>query len=241
MHCTCLSVDKNKKVEEYSRKIKRLDTWISTSAENGLFKVQTEVTMPKIAEKLRNATKHIESDPPNFPECDYELNTAASLYFDAIHETKLSWRLRNVYAVHHFIYLVFLLMLVFVFYNNFHIDSVLQNNFAIPKLAVDAAAWGVVGAVLRGFWGLWNSVNDRSYRNAWFIWFISLPFIGGILGTLVYLVITAGLIIISTDPEANNITNGVVNPTVVIVSSAFAGFNWEWAIKQVERLKVGNP
>jgi hypothetical protein len=72
----------------------------------------------------------------------------------------------------------------------------LSIQFGIPKLAIDAAAWGVVGSLLRGIWYLWKNVNDRKFRKVWIVWLISTPFLGAILGSLIYFLISAGLIVI---------------------------------------------
>jgi hypothetical protein len=224
--------------KEYRHNIARVDKWVSTGLENGLFRVQRDVSYSDIWRILNSAQKCIElSHPPDFVSCDNLLNAAVEKYFSALQKTNLWWRLKNVYAFHLFIYLVLLLSVIFVLYNNFRIDNVISENHNIPTLAINAATWGVIGSVLRGFWALWTNINDRSYRSAWFIWFLSIPFIGGILGAMVYFIIIAGVIIASSENVTNGNSDSSLNPLVIIVLCAFAGFNWQWAIEQIEKLK----
>jgi hypothetical protein len=58
----------------------------------------------------------------------------------------------------------------------------------------------------------------------------SAPFIGGILGAIVYVTIIAGLIILDTDTE------GKPRNFVVMALAAFAGYNWNWAIKRFKSI-----
>jgi hypothetical protein len=222
--------------EKFRYNITRVNNWVSTALENGLFKVQNTVSYKTILDKLRNAEESLERrSPPDFIQSDYELNSAAAEYFSAIHATKLGWRLKNIYAFHLFVYLGILLFTVFILYNNFHIDGLLAKTLNVPVLATNAVTWGVIGSILRGFWALWTNISDRSYRNAWSIWFLSLPFIGGILGAMVYLAIFAGVIVASSG--GTNKAPLSLNPLVVIVLCAFAGFNWQWAMEQIEKLR----
>jgi hypothetical protein len=79
-------------------------------------------------------------------------------------------------------------------------------------------------ATLYGHEFCYYTVNDRMYRNSFTIYFISVPFLGGIFGGIVYILIVGGLV---------SVTQGqitVTNPYAIIPFAAFAGFNWEWAI-----------
>lgn len=58
--------------------------------------------------------------------------------------------------------------------------------------------------------------------------FFSAPFIGGIFGDIIYLVIAAGLVVLSKDVAAGP------RELVVLAAAAFAGYNWEWALKRFE-------
>jgi hypothetical protein len=224
---------------EYRNNIARVNKWVSTGLENGLFRVQHEISYKDVWEKLNSAQKCIEQNqPPDFVGSDNMLHLAAEEYFSAVQNTSIWWKLKNVYALHLFIYLVVLLSAIFVLYNNLRIDIVISENLNISTLAINAATWGVVGSILRGFWFLWKNINDRSYRNAWFIWFLSIPFIGGILGSMVYFVIFTGVIIASSENIAiDNSESPPLNPLVIIVLCAFAGFNWDWGIEQIEKLR----
>jgi hypothetical protein len=90
---------------------------------------------------------------------------------------------------------------------------------------INAAAWGAVGGILRGLWFLKDKVGDRRYRKAWWIYFISVPFLGAIFGALVYFIIVGGLL--AFDPnalEASSVDLGTVteiNTTRQVTETSF--------------------
>ena len=92
-------------------------------------------------------------------------------------------------------------------------------------------------------------MGERKYRKTWRILYYSYPFLGGIFGTLTYLIVFAGLITFSgTEQSAESAVSGLTNSTVsggtnstvsggtdsnsrsllFIPIAALAGFNWEW-------------
>lgn len=206
-----------------------VDTWISTASENGLFKTQDKIHPDSILKEMNDARINLGTNPPNFPVVDHHLDLAAKNYFLAVNSTSKRWRFLNVYAGHLFIYIIGFLASIFLFYY-LKVDTFFVNGMDVPHVAIDATIWGIIGGLLRGIWFLWKNVNARQYRNAWIIWFVSTPFLGGILGAIVYLIIEGGLLTISQQTQ-------IVNPIVVIVFSALAGFNWEWAMGVLKKIE----
>lgn len=220
------SQDSTKKYED---KIKQLDTKVTVGDQNGLFLVQPKVTIQPILDKLKEARKNIDTKPPDFPNCDHNLSLAASDYFKAVHYAPRLWKFQNIYAGHLFIYLVLVLSTIFVYYYNF--GTFLVTKLNITQLAFDATMWGVIGGILRGLWWLWYNVNRGSVRKSWIVWFVSTPFIGGILGALVFLIVSGGLLVITGK------NTEISNPLAIMVLSALAGFNWEWAIGVIRKVE----
>lgn len=233
-----MSHEDDEKRKSYARNIDRVDTWATSAAENGLFKdgeKDSSKSLDPILEKLKEARESLKCC--DFIQCSDALSKAADHYFRAVDSASMSWRFLNIYAIHLWIYLVTFLAIIFIFYY-FDLDHFLRLRAGVSQSSIDAAAWGVIGSLLRGIWWLWKNVNDREYRKTWIVWFISTPFIGGILGAIVYFIISAGLLIVTTD-DLNNRNNfdEIINPMVVIVFAALAGFNWDWAIDQFNRLR----
>jgi hypothetical protein len=106
----------------------------------------------------------------------------------------------------------------------------LNKVFGKDVIGFYAVTWGTIGAVLRGLWYLKDKTSSKLYRNAWNIYFLSVPFIGGILGAIVYFIIIAGLISVS----ATNVN--IQHAIPVIVFAALAGFNWQWAVDLFRKL-----
>jgi hypothetical protein len=78
-----------------------------------------------------------------------------------------------------------------------------QQFFVIVALA------GVIGAVLHGLRSLSRYIGERYLFRSWIPYYILLPLVGGILATIVYLVLRAGLLpgaATSSQPDPYGIT-----------------------------------
>ncbi len=225
--------NEEKKLKELTNRIDLLDTMVSTASENGLFNAQNKISLECILNKIKSAREVIERcNRPNFAQCEYDLSIAAKLYFTAVNSGPTLWRFLNIYAIHIWTYLISFLTLLFIFYY-YDLNSALLTEFPFlgsDSIAIEAVSWGVIGGLLRGMWWLWKNVNKRQFRKVWIIWFISTPFLGGILGGIAYLLIFAGLLAVSqTDNKPNSI--------FVMSIAALAGFNWEWIVDQFNRVR----
>jgi hypothetical protein len=232
-----LAIDNTEKiiVADYKRKIRKIGDWISTAAENGLFD-NDEGAFELITYLFRKANDCLEVTPPRTAECGEIIDNISRIYYKKIACKGRRWRAKNVYAFHILIYQILLLVPIFFFYY-YDIDGDVSERLSIPQLAIDSAIWGMIGGILHGIWKLWQNVNKRSYRNAWLVYFISTPFLGGIFGSLTFFLVSAGLVIVSQGTSNAAISSGTaVNPLVVLVLAAFAGYNWEWAMVQLTRL-----
>jgi hypothetical protein len=220
----------SKEKEQLALDVEKVTSWVYAAAENGLFLEQNVVCMNSILTKLNEATEDLGYEPPKTSLCQLHLGQALDQFYGAVNHTSTRWRFLYMYAGHIWSYLIGWLVLVFVFYF-LDLGKILALRFDIPTLATDATAWGVIGGLLQGLWYLWKNVDMKLYRRVWMVRFISTPLIGGVLGAIVYLMIVAGLLILSEN-KAN-----VLNPTIVIVASALAGFNWTWAVDQLDKLR----
>jgi hypothetical protein len=126
------------------------------------------------------------------------------------------------------IYFIAMLFSIVLFY--FLTWNIPFKELGFELLAMQAVIWGMIGGLFQDIWYLWRHVKNRDYRNTWMIQYFSAPFIGGILGAIVYVTIIAGLIILDTDTE------GKPRDFVVMALAAFAGYNWNWAIKRFESI-----
>jgi hypothetical protein len=199
--------------------------------DNGLFYKQKVVAPGDILHYLYKARKNLENN--QYSECEMNTSLALDNYTKALYSTSRIWRFSNVYGGPAWIYLTLFLSAILFFY----IESFayLVSSTHIVQTAVHAVTWGVIGGILRGMWYLKDRVDDRQYRIAWRIYFISVPFLGGMFGAMIYLIIIAGLLSFNgssslTTPNTPN------NPLVVIPIAAFAGFNWEWALSIFKRI-----
>jgi len=72
--------------------------------------------------------------------------------------------------------------------DEFIISGGRMDNIA-AEFAVHATTWGAIGGILRGLWYLNSKVNNRTYRGAFSIYFLSVPFLGAIFDSFIYTII----------------------------------------------------
>jgi hypothetical protein len=179
----------------------------------------------QILKHLKEARKHLADSklPENerLGDAEYSLSLAREAYSKALYSAPLSWRFFNEYAGHIWIWLVGLLTVVFfIFYYQDIFD--LQNKLKVGDAAISAVAWGVIGAVLRAMWFLKEKVDERIYRKSWNVFFISVPFLGGMLGAIVYLILFAGLSVLANDINNTDNISPVENTTTITNTTTIA-------------------
>ena|GEM_PF-2096312 len=207
-----------------------------------------------IQERLKDARKRLYAN--ELPEADYEASKDLHLYNKALYSVFQRWRFANVYGGPMWFYLVGFMVAVLVFYW-FHEDiQVFSLNVKIQQDALYAATWGTVGGILRWLWFLKDRVTDRKYRNSFRLYFLSVPFIGGLFGAFLYFILLKGFLILtpSHSPAALTGNNSTSNSTALVISTQtnspgstvtnpaiiplaiLAGFNWEFALVIFKRI-----
>jgi hypothetical protein len=164
---------------------------------------------------LDEAKTSLKDDEYPYRETERKLSEATELYSKALYRRKWYWRYVNMYGAYVWIYLIGILAAVFFVF--FYGRVTLTTNLGIDQAALNAAAWRVIAAVLRALWFLRGTVDERRYRKSSNLYFISIPFIGGILGSVVYLIILGGLLAISTTTitTTNTTTAAAANPKTI--------------------------
>jgi hypothetical protein len=211
--------------DEPLRRIDLLSKKVQAGLENGLF--STKMNRDKnrseeIYEQIKYAKVSLAKGDINNSE--YSISKGYSIFFKAVYDTSIMWRFSNVYAGHLWFYFIGFLIVTVTFY--LYLPYLIHDkNMMLPFSTV---VWGIMGGLLQDIWYLWSNVNNRTFKKAYTIKYISAPFLGGMLGGITYLVIIAGLIVLNE--------NSLSNPRefIVMAIAAFAGYNWEWALKKFE-------
>jgi hypothetical protein len=220
--------------------IDQIDLSVNAGAENGLFdeikklKPEKREKIPEdifelILNKLNEAKENLSEEKYPYPKTERNISEANQLYSKALYAPTGPWRFVNMYGAYMWFYLIGILAAIFFVF--FYGRELLTTNLGIDQAALNASAWGVIAAILCAMWFLRGTVDERRYRKSWNLYFISIPFIGGILGSIVYLIILGGLVALSTTT-----TTGSINPLAIIPFAALAGYNWEWAINIFNRI-----
>jgi hypothetical protein len=216
-----------KRGEALRANIDKIDTILNVAAGNGMFQNQSDVTYDDIQGCLHSS--RLALDCKQISEGEKQLSLAISKYGEAMNKTRKSWRFVNVYGGPIWVYLIaFLVGLAFFYIYDY--DNLIQQKTQFDLVAINSVSWGLVGSILRGLWYLKKNVDERLYRKAWRIYFLSTPFLGAIFGGMIYLIVLGGLLGISQQTDA------VKNSLLFLPLAAVAGFNWNWAIEVLTRI-----
>jgi hypothetical protein len=241
------------------KEIRIIDKWCNYGANNGLFykklnrnyndkldrtdengsidkkqsdpEVDGEKLYEQIHEELRQAQDTLNDG--KYSDSMVCVARARISYLKVLFSKSWKWRFVNMYAGPIWIYLTSFLLSVLAFYI-YSFDNIISKT-GIEHAAINAVTWGCVGGILRGLWYLKDKVSEREYKNSWWTFFVSVPFLGGIFGAIVYLIIIAGIWSLGVGSTSQGPPD-INRPAVIIPITALAGFNWEWAVKLFRRI-----
>ena len=221
-----MSVNNLERIQKVLKEIDTTDTKLNVAINNKLFdqNIPNEINHEKIHELLTES--RIEADAGNIAKAESAASKARQTLYHALNKPSKFWRFRNLFGGFVWIYLFTFISMIFSFFY-FQIDAELQSILNIPIEAIYATTWGIVGSILRSIWRLKSRVSNYMYRTDWQSYFIISPFLGGLFGAIIYLIIVAGLLGFSENEDIN-----ITNIAMIIPIATFAGFNWEWAIKK---------
>ena len=214
----------NKECDRLRKEIDLIDKWSNYGANNGLFNGDHGINnfkgMMDGEEAYRNMHNHLKQakndlDEHNYSECTRDTSLARLFYLKTLYSKSWSWRFANLYAGPVWIYLATFLVLVMAFYIYF-VDEYFQNATGVDQAAIHAVTWGCIGSILRGMWYLKDKVSEREYKNSWWIYFVSTPFLGGIFGAIIYLVMIAGLLSLGVGQNGSEETLQITRPLVIV-------------------------
>jgi len=210
-----------------SQEIQRLRTKILLASENGLFtricNTGESKCMDKIWKLLKEAQENVGSNPI---EAQYKLDVARCQFDKAVEKAGLQWRIKYVYAIPVFLYLVvaFIVFLLMWYY----IALYHQGNIIVFWIPAWSIIWGGVGSILRGIYWLWYQVNRRHYKKYWLLWFLGAPIMGCILGGMMYLIFVSGYVAATQ--------SSLTDEKLLMLLCGLAGFSWPWATNVMKKL-----
>lgn len=204
--------------------IEDLATTLVTVSENSLFSVQSKIKYHECVQPLNEARSKLNQD---FNGALAKYMEASGKIDEAIDAASLKWRVVHLYGIPHMLYLLICLAsLVYVYIWSTRLSPSMIVTLWVP---IWSPVLGALGGIARGLWSLWYRVNRRSLRKVWLTWFIVAPFVGAILGVLMYLAFLAGYVATTQSTEVK----GEAFPMLL---SLLAGFNWEWANQTLSRI-----
>lgn len=219
---------------------------IAAAGENGLFAGSNEAKAAQMFKKLEEIRTNWNdlSKRASSEETFYEVKLELTNLF---HSASRYWLFKYLYGGPAWIYFVGSLALVYIFYLFFvrcttdfcHIipSSLYYSlqTLSVPASGLYATTWGIIGAILQGLYWNWQNVSNLAYRKSWLIWAISIPFLGGIFGALVYFLLASGLLILSSG--STNIADiNKINPYIIIAIAIYSGYNWQNAINWLTQI-----
>jgi hypothetical protein len=110
-------------------------------------------------------------------------------------------------------------------------------------LVMSSAIWGGIGGVTGAFYALWKHVaRDVDFSKQYYLWYITNPIMGLILGAFIYLVMKGSLLSMTAETSIQDVTS----PFIIYLLAFIVGYqqNVAWAlvrrIVQVFQLSSGN-
>lgn len=199
------------------------ETRLQVAIENGLFEHQDIVELAAVQSPLKDATAISltpKVSPEQYSDAIAKLDTAKGYFAKALVAAGTWKRLLYVYGLPPLIYL--LLVLAFDAWFAFRFIP-RYPGIAFLSMPLQILVAGSVGSVLKGMTGLWRHVDSLEYRKVWSTWYLLNPFIGALLGGIVYLAFDVGIVVTTSS------TASMSNPVLPILVAAIAGYNWEWS------------
>jgi len=96
-------------------------------------------------------------------------------------------------------------------------------------LVMSSAIWGGIGGITGAFYALWKHVaRDVDFSKQYYLWYVSNPIMGLILGSFIYLVMKGSLLSMTTETNIQDITS----PFIVYLLAFVVGYqqNVAWAL-----------
>lgn len=213
--------------EKTKRDLENLEEILRAADENGLFLEKWEPKHPhsEILDEIYKGKNYIK-DPAKTTEARKQYNLAFNKLYSTKNNTRWTWRATYQYGVPMFIYFFVNAIIMFaswIFYSSAISASTI---LWIPSWAF---LWGAIGAILQGVWRLWHDIEDQLLRKHLIAWYFILPFMGSILGALVYLVFYAGFIVATGSGQ-------ITSESFVMLLSGLAGFSSKWTVMMFERV-----
>lgn len=210
---------------QVKRCVDEFEQTVMIASENGLFTRQSSVKYEDLEALVVSALRNLTGPSPDVIKARSEYAKAYDAFNTAVDRAGFAWRIQYAYAIPCFLYLVAVLAVVLYAWFAFAGKLPGQNLALVPTWAF---LWGTLGSVLQGFWWLWKQVNVRHFRKHWLVWFLAVPFIGALVGAIMYLAFLAGFIAATKSTIQDN--------TVPMLLAALAGFSWEWAVRVLQNL-----
>jgi hypothetical protein len=218
------SDEEKKEAQAVKNAVDDFERTIEIASENDLFTKQSDVKFDDLEKSVQEALSCLSASPVDVITARSEFAKAYDSFNTAVRKAGFFWRVQYAFAIPYFLYLVgilaaFLLLVLFVKL------PPTPTLLPVPKRAF---MWGMIGSVLQGFWWLWGQVSDRHFRKSWIVWFLAVPFIGALLGGIMYLAFSVGVV------AATKTT--LQDPSVPLLLAALAGFSWKWAVGVLDNL-----
>ena len=139
------------------KNLDRIDTWLNTASNNGLFhkNTQKQMSYQEVQNLLDSARKELLVH--NYFKCEYYISLSIDAYSTALYSAGRKWRFSNLYAGNVLVYLMGFLAGIFVFYYSGGYSAISNNLLKdvvgkeFYQTAIHATAWGCIGSILREF------------------------------------------------------------------------------------------
>jgi|GEM_PF-6356124 len=203
-----------------------LEARILYRSESGAFP-STDSNRSELIHTIAEAREN--SDAGKFNAAREQLLEVSVALADVIRNKSFAWRATHIWGFIPFFYFLALgITTLYVMYR--YSDEILEIDLLyVPFTAV---LFAFLGGILRGLWWLSLKVQRKEFRPQFTMPYVAGPWTAIILGMLVYLIITSGLLLLTEESAA-------LNEAALYTFVFIGGYSWEWVIELIERVKSG--
>ena len=187
--------------------------------------------------RLRLARDILMEYPRQFDEAEYQIGQVRLL----LARTAQSHEWARRYGTRLFVYEIgwfLLLMAGVIFSNQWTHGLVLATGMTLAQVEdllvplINTMIWGGIGGVLGAIYNLrWHVADKQDFDKEYNIWYLANPFVGVVLGGIVYLISRAGLLAAQISPGATGATKWLTSVVACLV-----GFREKFALELLDRL-----
>ena len=194
---------------------------------------------------LKEARQIILAQPEGFAEAEYRVQQVKTLLLQRMESQQSGKRHGGLIFLYE---TLFLLIFMAVFYGTYLLQEPLASWLSkTTGASLDVGTlqaffplwstflWGGIGGAIGALYSLWWHVaQEQDFDRQYTLWYIAQPVMGVVLGSIIYLVISAGFLVLQVEPTfSQDAMGGWLGPALI---ACIAGFRQNFVYDLFSRI-----